>query len=354
MTRRNPLFAWIHDHFTRHFALLALGLLTASCPAEPKPGQPQPTSASLELLNASYDPTRELWRDLNNAFIPQYEAETGTHLKINQSHAASGSQSRAILDGLEADVATLSIWSDTEQLHRKGLLRDGWEETLPNRSLPYTSTVVFVVRKGNPFGIRDWPDLVSKKAQIVTPSPKTSGNGKLSLLAAWGSVTRNGGSEAEAETFLKQLYSQVPVLDTGARGATTSFAQKGIGDVHLALESEARLEIQESKGDLELVYPPSSILHEPHIALVDKVVDARGTRAAAEAYLKFLYTPAGQEIIARHHFRPSDPKVLAAHAAEFPEIKLFTLSELLPGGWTDAQSRFFADDALFDSIYVAP
>ncbi len=351
-TRQPARFSSIADQLTRYFTLLLLAAISAGCPAEPKPATPsRQTPATAELLNASYDPTRELWRDLNAAFVPHYEAETGTRLTINQSHAASGSQARAIIDGLEADVATLSIWSDTEALHRKGLLRDKWEETFPNRSLPYTSTVVFVVRKGNPFGIRDWPDLVANKAQIVTPSPKTSGNGKLSLLAAWGSVTRNGGTEAEAEAFLKQLYSQVPVLDTGARGATTSFAQKGIGDVHLALESEARLEILESKGELELVYPPSSILHEPHIALVDKVVDARGTRAAAEAYLQFLYTPAGQEIIARHHFRPSDPAVQAAHAADFPPLKLFGVADIVPGGWDAAQTRFFDDDGLFDSLY---
>lgn len=326
--------------------VLALGF--AGC--GPSAGPPAPGSAPLELLNASYDPTRELWRDLNASFVADFERRTGTRLTINQSHGASGSQSRAVIDGLEADVATLSVWPDTEALHRKGLLRDGWEEAFPQRSLPYTSTVVFVVRRGNPHKIRDWPDLVDRPIEIITPSPKTSGNGRLSLLAAWGSVVRTGGTEQDAERFLAALYARVPVLDTGARGATTTFAQKGMGDVHLALESEAKLEVAESEGALELVYPPRSILHEPHVAVVDQVVDARGTRAVAEAYLRHLYTPEGQEIIARHHFRPSLPEVRRAHAADFPEIELFSVQDLVPG-WDKAQAKFFADNGVFDRIY---
>lgn len=313
-------------------------------------GPPATGSAPLELLNVSYDPTRELWRDLNASFLTDYERTNGTRLTINQSHGASGSQSRAVIDGLEADVATLSVWPDTDALRRKGLLREGWEETFPQRSLPYTSTVVFVVRKGNPHGIRDWPDLVDREIEIITPSPKTSGNGRLSLLAAWGSVVRTGGTDQDAERFLAALYARVPVLDTGARGATTTFAQKGMGDVHLALESEAKLEVAESSGALELVYPPRSILHEPHVAVVDKVVDARGTRPVAEAYLRHLYTLEGQEIIARHHFRPSLPEVRRAHAADFPEIELFSVQDLV-AGWDEAQAKFFADDGVFGRIY---
>lgn len=330
--------------------LVALAFGSGGC--RPSPGPTAPGSSPVELLNVSYDPTRELWRDLNVSFRADYERRTGTRLTINQSHGASGSQSRAIIDGLEADVATLSVWPDTEALHRKGLLRDGWEDAFPQRSLPWTSTVVFVVRRGNPHGIRDWPDLVDREIEIITPSPKTSGNGRLSLLAAWGSVVRTGGTDEDAERFLAALYARVPVLDTGARGATTTFAQKGIGDVHLALESEARLEVAESSGGgaLELVYPPRSILHEPHVAIVDKVVDARGTRAVAEAYLRHLYTPEGQEIIARHHFRPSLPEVRRAHAAAFPEIELFSVQDLV-SGWDEAQAKFFADDGVFDRIY---
>lgn len=330
---------------TLFFALLLL----AGC-SGPSPEKAAGAPARLELLNVSYDPTRELWRDLNDAFIPQYKAETGVDLEIKQSHAASGSQARAIIDGLEADVATLSLWPDTDALRKQGLLREGWDEGLPNRSLPYTSTVVFVVRKGNPKGIKDWSDLVQPGIEIITPNPKTSGNGRLSLLAAWGSVVLRDGSEADARELLRKLYLQVPVLDTGARGATTTFAQKGIGDVHLAMESEAYLEVQESKGAVEIVYPSISILHEPHMTVVDKVVDQKGTRDAAEAYLKFLYTPAGQEIIAKHFFRPTDPEILAKHAGQFPTIELFPLSKI-SGSWDEAQKTFFAEGGIFDQIY---
>ncbi|MCC7421702.1 MAG: sulfate ABC transporter substrate-binding protein [Planctomycetaceae bacterium] len=305
---------------------------------------------SLELLNVSYDPTRELWRDINEAFIPAYEKSDGVKLTINQSHAGSATQARAIIDGLEADVATLSIWLDTEALHKKGLLKDGWEDRLPNKSLAYTSTVVFVVRKGNPKGIKDWADLVKGDVSIITPNPKTSGNGKLSLLAAWGNVLKNGGTEDDAKKFLGELYQRVPVLDTGARGATTTFSQKGVGDVHLTMESEAFLEVEESKGELEVVYPALSILHEPNITVVDENVDRKGTRAAAEAYLKFLYTPRGQEIIAKHGFRPTDPEVFAKTGDKFPKITLFPLTDIVPG-WDAAQEKFFAEGAIFDSIY---
>lgn len=305
---------------------------------------------SLELLNVSYDPTRELWRDINEAFIPAYEKSDGVKLTIKQSHAGSATQARAIIDGLEADVATLSIWLDTEALHKKGLLKDGWEERLPNKSLAYTSTVVFVVRKGNPKGIKDWADLVKGDVSIITPNPKTSGNGKLSLLAAWGNVLKNGGTEDDAKKFLGELYQRVPVLDTGARGATTTFSQKGVGDVHLTMESEAFLEVEESKGELEVVYPTLSILHEPNITVVDENVDRKGTRAAAVAYLEFLYTKQGQEIIAKHGFRPTDPEVFAKVGDKFPKITLFPLTDIV-AGWDAAQEKFFAEGAIFDSIY---
>lgn len=305
----------------------------------------------VELLNVSYDPTRELWGELNQAFKFQYQKETGVEVKINPSHGGSGKQAQAIVNGLKADVATLSIWSDTEQLHKAGLLKDGWEEKLPNHSLAYTSTVVFVVRKGNPKGIKEWKDLVEKPGiGIVTPDPKTSGNGKLSLLSAWGSVVLNGGSEEEATKFLTEMYKRVEKLDSGARAATVTFSQKGVGDVHLTMESEAYLEVAEAKGNLEIVVPSQSILHEPQIAIVDEVVDRRGTREIAEAYLKSLYTDEGQEIIARHHFRPTNPDILAKHKAEFGDLKLFPITDLLKGGWSEAQSKFFADGALFDQI----
>ncbi|MDB5340025.1 MAG: sbp 1 [Planctomycetaceae bacterium] len=334
--------------------LIAVGIQWGCAPATPTAPGTAPTvgkATKVELLNVSYDPTRELWKDLNAAFEPDYEKKSGIELDIKQSHAGSGAQARAIIDGLAADVATLSIWSDTEQLHKKGLLKDGWEDRLPNRSLPYTSTVVFVVRKGNPKGIKDWSDLVKKEIEIITPNPKTSGNGKLSLIAAWGSVTLGGGSEDDARKFITELYQRTSKLDTGARGATVTFSQKGVGDVHLTMESEAYLEVEESKGELEIIYPTISILHEPHVTVVDQVVDTKKTREIAEAYLKFLYTDAGQEIIAKHHFRPTNPDIFAKHKGEFHEIKLFPITDISKGGWAEVQAKFFADGGLFDQIY---
>lgn len=306
---------------------------------------------SIELLNVSYDPTRELWKALNEKFKPVYEKETGNTLSIKQSHSASGSQARAVIDGLEADVVTLAMWSDTDAIRKKSLIKDGWEDRLPKRSLPYTSTIVFVVRKGNPKKIKDWPDLVQSGIEVITPNPKTSGNGKLSFLAGWGSVILNGGTEDAAKEYVTKLYKNVPVLDTGARGSTTTFAQKQIGDVHLTWESEAHLEIEEAKGELEIVVPSRSILAEPHVAVVDATVDRKGTREAAEAYLKFLYTEEGQEIIAKHYYRPSDDAILNKHADQFPKIDLFPITKVAKS-WDDAQTKFFAEGALFDSIYA--
>src|SRR2546430_5664749 len=260
-------------------------------------------AATLELLNVSYDPTRELWRDVNAAFAPKYEKETGATLAIKQSHGGSGTQARAVIDGLDADVVTLALWPDTDAIRKAGQISEGWEKRLPNNSLPYTSTAVFVVRKGNPKGIKDWPDLIQPGIEIVTPNPKTSGNGQLSFYSAWGSVVLRGGSREDAIAYVTKLYQQVPVLDSGARGATTTFVQKGIGDVHLAWENEAHLAVQEANGTLELVYPPISMRAEPHVAVVDANVDRKGTRAAAAAYLQFLYTDEAQELIAQHYYR---------------------------------------------------
>jgi sulfate/thiosulfate transport system substrate-binding protein len=304
----------------------------------------------LELLNASYDPTRELWRDLNAAFIPLYEQQSGIRLTIRQSHGGSSTQARAIIDGLDADVATLALWSDTDALRQRGLIDSDWEKRLPDRSLPYFSTIVFVVRKDNPKSIKDWSDLVRPGVTVVTPNPKTSGNGKLSFLAAWGSVLVRGGSEGEAREFVTRLYRQTPVLDSGARGATATFAHKKIGDVHLTWENEAHLEVQESRGELELVYPPQSIRAEPHVAVVDANVRRKGTAAAAEAYLRFLYTEQGQEIIARHFYRPIQPAVAQKHASELPAIDLFPITAVA-AGWDEAQEKFFAEGGIFDRIY---
>jgi sulfate transport system substrate-binding protein len=310
----------------------------------------RPIGEGTELLNVSYDPTRELWRDLNEQFVVSYEAEHGVKLAIKQSHGGSASQARAVIDGLDADVVTLALWSDTDAIRIKGLIDANWENRLPNHSLPYYSTIVFVVRKGNPKDIRDWPDVVRPGVSVITPNPKTSGNGKLSFLAAWGSVRHRGGSEQDAQDFVTRLYRQVPVLDSGARGSTTTFAQKGIGDVHLTWENEARLAAQEARGELEIVYPPASIRAEPHVAVVDANVRRKGTRAAAEAYLKFLYTDEAQEVIARHYYRPINEEARKRHSDTLPAIDLFPITAMARD-WDDAQQRFFADGGVFDAIY---
>ena len=306
--------------------------------------------SAVQLLNVSYDPTRELWREINSTFIPLYEKEKGVKLTINQSHGGSSTQARAIIDGLEADVVTIASIIDTDAISQRGLIKKDWLNRLPNRSLPYTSTVVFVVRKGNPKQIKDWPDLVKPGVKIVTPNPKTSGNGYLSFFAAWGSVVLRGGSREDAIKYVTALYRQVPVLDSGARGATTTFVQRRIGDVHLAWENEAHLEVREAKGALELIYPPISIRAEPHVAVVDGNVDRRNTRAAAEAYLKFLYTDAAQEIIAKHFYRPMNAAVLAKNSATFPNIRLFDITEIAKS-FADAHKQFIAEGGVFDSIY---
>lgn len=307
-------------------------------------------AAALELLNVSYDPTRELYRAVNDAFVPAYKAKTGIDLSIKQSHGGSGTQARAVIDGLEADVVTLAMWPDSNAIAKAGLMPLGWEKSLPNDSLPYTSTIVLVVRKGNPKGIKDWPDIVKPGVEIVTPNPKTSGNGKLSFLAAWGAVTQRGGSDAEALAFVKKLYEQTPVLDLGARAATTTFVHKKIGDVHLAWENEARLEVEEAGGAVEIVYPPISVDAEPHVAVVTKNAERKGTLDAAKAYLEFLYTPEGQEIIAKHFYRPTDATILAKYRSQFPDLTLFKVTAVAKS-WDDAYAKYFGDGGLFDSFY---
>ena len=304
----------------------------------------------VELLNVSYDPTRELWKALNKAFIADYKQQHGVTVDIKQSHAGSSSQARDVIEGKEADVVTLAMWSDTNAISKAGLIKEGWSERLPNGALPYSSTIVFVVRKGNPKQIKDWTDLVKDGVEVITPSAKTSGNGKLSFLAAWGSVVLRDGSEKDALEFVTKLYQHVPVLDSGARAATTTFAQKRIGDVHLTWENEAYFEVRESKGELEIVYPPISIRAEPRVAVVDTVVDSKKTRAVAEAYLKFLYTPQAQEIIAQNYYRPTKPEILHKHSRSFQPVELFTIQKIA-ANWDEAEARFFHDGGVFDQIY---
>jgi sulfate transport system substrate-binding protein len=322
-------------------AVAAVLLATPAIPAR---------AESVELLNVSYDPTRELWRDLNAGFAAQYQREKGTAVTIKQSHGGSSAQARAVIEGLAADVVTLASYIDTAAIAQRGLITGDWAKRLPNNSLPYTSTIVFVVRKGNPKAIKDWPDLVRPGVEVITPNPKTSGNGYLSFFSAWGSVVLRGGSRQGAIDYVTKLYKQVPVLDSGARGATVTFVQREIGDVHLAWENEARLEVQEAKGDLDIVYPPISIRAEPHVALVDANVDRKKTRAVAEAYLKYLYTEPAQQTIARHFYRPMNEAVLKAHAATFPALRMFSIKEIA-ADFPDAHKQFIAEGGVFDRIY---
>jgi sulfate transport system substrate-binding protein len=344
MTRATP------RNRRRSILLGALGLATTVGACSGAEGRGEGPATEVELLNVSYDPTRELWRELNQGFAASYREETGVQVTIKQSHGGSSSQARSVIDGLDADVVTLASIIDTDQIEKHGLIAEGWVDDLPERSLPYHSTIVFVVRKGNPKGIRDWPDLVKPGVETITPNPKTSGNGYLSLFSAWGSVVLRGGSEAEAIDFLTRLYRQVPVLDAGARGAATTFVQKRIGDVHLAWENEAHLEVEEAKGALEIVYPPISIRAQPHVAVVDANVDRKGTRAAAEAYLRYVYTDEGQEIVARHFYRPQNGAVLARHAASFPELRLFDVTEIAES-FAAAHRKLVAEGGVFDRVY---
>ncbi len=304
-----------------------------------------------QLLNVSYDPTRELYADLNARFVTQYERETGKKLTIKQSHGGSSRQARAVIEGLDADVVTLALPSDIEGLRKRGLITDGWTKRLPNESEPYTSTIVFVVRRGNPLTIKDWPDLIRPGVTVVTPNPKSSGNGKLSFLAAWGSVIQQGGREEAARDFVTSLYRHAPVLDGGARGAATTFAIEKVGDVHLTWENEALREVADSKGDLEVVYPPISIKAEPAVAWVDANVSRHGSEDAAKAYLRFLFSGEAQHLIAQYGYRPFDPEVLKKHSSILPALELFPITAIAKD-WEDAHQKFFADNGVFDMIYA--
>jgi sulfate/thiosulfate transport system substrate-binding protein len=313
----------------------------------------QAEAAHVKLLNVSYDPTRELYKDVNAAFARDWKAKTGQDLTINQSHGGSGAQSRAVIDGLDADVVTLALAYDIDNIAKNAhLLPENWQARLPQNSTPYTSTVVFLVRKGNPWKVKDWPDLVRSGIQVIAPNPKTSGGARWAYLAAWAYAEKKpGGNADKAKAFVADLYKHVPVLDTGARGATTTFAQRGIGDVLLDWENEAKLALKEQGGDkFQIVYPSVSILAEPPVAVVDKNADHHGTRKVAEAYLQFLYTKQGQEIIAKDNYRPRDQAVLAAHANDFPKIPLYTLTDVF-GNWQKTQATHFADGGVFDQIY---
>jgi sulfate transport system substrate-binding protein len=303
------------------------------------------------LLNVSYDPTREFYRDVNAAFATKWKAETGETVTINQSHGGSGKQARAVIDGLAADVVTLALAYDIDAIAEKsGQIAPDWQKRLPQNAAPYTSTIVFLVRKGNPKNIRDWDDLVKPGVQVITPNPKTSGGARWNYLAAWGYAREKLGGDAAAEGFVAKLFANVPVLDTGARGATNTFVQRKLGDVLLAWENEAFLAVEEiGKDAVEIVVPSMSILAEPSVAAVDTVVDRHGTRKIAEAYLKFLYTPEGQELAAKHYYRPRDGEVAAKYADRFPSLRLITIDGAF-GGWQKAQKEHFADGGIFDRI----
>ena len=307
-------------------------------------------AAPVQLLNVSYDPTRELYVAVNAAFAKSWKAQTGQDVTIRQSHGGSGKQARSVIDGLPADVVTLALAYDIDEISSRGkLLPANWQARLPNNSSPYYSTIVFLVRKGNPKAIRDWDDLVKPGVKVITPHPKTSGGARWNYLAGWGYAQRKYGSAAGARDYLVKLFRNVPVLDSGARGATTTFVQRGQGDVLLAWENEAFLAVNQlGKGKFDIVVPSVSILAEPPVTVVDANVDKKGTRKAAEAYLRFLYTPAAQQIIARNYYRPRDPGVAAQYKAQFPNVALFTIKNF--GGWAKAQAVHFNDGGLFDQI----
>ncbi|NRF70588.1 sulfate ABC transporter substrate-binding protein [Aquincola sp. S2] len=337
-----PRFA----QFTRRtlFALAAAASLAS----------PAAWAKDITLLNVSYDPTRELYADYNKAFATHWKARTGDTVSVKQSHGGSGKQARSVIDGLDADVVTLALAYDVDVLNTQAqLLPADWQKRLKHNSSPYTSTYIFLVRKGNPKGIRNWDDLVKPNVSVITANPKTSGGARWGYLAAYGfALKQPGGNETKAKDFVARLFSNVPVLDSGARGSTVTFAERGIGDVLLAWENEAHLALKEFGADkFDIVYPPVSILAEPPVSVVDKVVDRKGTRAVAQAYLEYLYSPEGQEIAARHHYRPIDPKVAAAHAKAFPKLSLFTIDEVF-GGWTKAQTTHFNDGGVFDQVYT--
>ncbi len=329
--------------------LLALTLVTLALSlVNPMTGW----AAEVTLLNVSYDPTRELYQDFNAAFAKYWQGKTGDTVTVQQSHGGSGKQARAVIDGLEADVVTLALAADIDAVAEKsGLLRKNWQSELRESSAPYTSTIVFLVRKGNPKGIKDWDDVVKPGISVITPNPKTSGGARWNYLAAWAYAQKKYGSDDAARDFVAKIYKNTAVLDTGARGSTTTFVERGIGDVLLAWENEAFLAVAElGPAKLEIVVPSESILAEPPVAVVEKVASRHGTLEVARAYLEYLYTKEGQEIIAKHYYRPRDPEIAARHAARFPTLTLVTIADL--GGWAEVQKTHFADGGVFDQIYT--
>jgi sulfate/thiosulfate-binding protein len=322
--------------------LLLLGLIARRAEAAPPP---------VQLLNVSYDPTRELYEDFNAAFAKHWKAKAGQEVSVRQSHGGSGKQARAVIDGLEADVVTLALAYDLDALVKSGLVPAAWQKRLPHNSTPYASTIVFLVRKGNPKNIRDWSDLARPGVSVITPNPKTSGGARWNYLAAWGAELKRNGDEKKARELVREIYKNVPVLDSGARGSTTTFAERGIGDVLVAWENEAFLAVTKlGKDRFEIVAPATSILAEPPVAWVDQVTEKRGTTAAAKAYLEYLYSEEGQEIAARSYYRPRLDSVAKKHAGQFPKVTLFTIDEVF-GGWQKAQATHFADGGVFDQIY---
>lgn len=310
-------------------------------------------AADISLLNVSYDPTRELYQDFNKVFSRYWKAKTGDTVTIRQSHGGSGKQARAVIDGLDADLVTLALAYDIDAIADKGLLAAEWQKRLPSNASPYTSTIVFLVRKGNPKGVKDWNDLIRPGVEVITPNPKTSGGARWNYLAAYGyALKQPGGNDTSARAFVSKLFANVKVMDSGARGATTTFAERGIGDVLLAWENEAYLAVNELGRDkFEIVTPSLSILAEPPVAVVDKVANKRGTAKVAQAYLEYLYSPEGQEIAARHYYRPRDAKVAAQYSKQFGKVKLFTIDSVF-GGWRTAQKTHFGDGGVFDQIYL--
>ena len=337
----------------RDSALILLILSGALLLSVAAPTRPVAAQGEVTLLNVSYDPTRELYQELNAGFAKYWKGKTGQTVTVRQSHGGSGKQARSVIDGLEADVVTLALGYDVDALHQHAkLIPANWQTRLPHNSAPYTSTIVFVVRKGNPKGIKDWDDLVKPGVSVITPNPKTSGGARWNYLAAWGYALRQSkGDEGKARDFVTRLYKNVPVLDSGARGSTTTFTQRGMGDVMIAWENEAFLAVKELGPDkFAIVVPSVSILAEPPVTIVDKTVDKRGTRAAAQAYLEYLYGEDGQEIAAKHYYRPRLAKVASKHAGDFPKVSLFTIDEVF-GGWAKAQPKHFGDGGIFDEIY---
>ncbi|MFJ8519114.1 sulfate ABC transporter substrate-binding protein [Lysinibacillus xylanilyticus] len=342
-------------HFLQSLALIsALALTLTGCGSNSseKNTSAQDTKKSVELLNVSYDPTRELYDEFNKDFIKKWKDETGQDVTIKQSHGGSGKQGRAVIDGLEADVVTLALAYDIDEIAQaRGLLNKDWQTEFENNSTPYTSTIVFLVRKGNPKGIKDWDDLIKDDVSVITPNPKTSGGARWNYLAAWayaGKLYKN--DEAKIKEFMKALYSNVEVLDSGARGATTTFVERKIGDVLIAWENEAYLTLKELGDEFDIITPSLSILAEPPVAIVDKIVDKKGTREVAEAYLKHLYSERGQEIAAKNFYRPRNEKILAKYQEKFPKLELVSIDDF--GGWAEAQAKHFKDDGTFDEIYV--